>query len=1050
MRVAAAAAARILAVTGVLVGLGLAGSAASALAAAPTVLGLSPLDGSTAGGTTVTIYGQGFVAGATTVAFGSTAATSVTVSSSSQLTAVTPAGAAGAVDATVTTSGGTSTTSSADRFTFGPGTPSGLQANAVGATQVALSWTPPAIAGVTGYTVYRNGTQIATTDRYTPNYLDTGLSPGAPYSYTVTAQTASGSTAASAALPITTAAAASETTLAGPQCPTTPLSSGGTYILTGNLATSSGSCLASSTTGSTSNVTIDCQGHSIATSAATNALSLENVSHFLIVNCKLTAPSNNVYQWYFQNTSFGTVANNQLGTSSSTPEDLNLNISGGSNLVVAGNTFTNGGFEQASVTNGYVGANTFSQSSTSATESEPLASILGADNMVVDNNINGDATSANELGADDGMELGTSSGAENDDVVANNSIQNVYDAGIEALGMIANTTISNNTIKSAYYTGFGEYYNTSLVDDTIANNTITQSPDLFQLYTALFEPGPTPTQYLLDNVISGNVLSQPNSSRGTIPAADEAPWTTPPPAAVVAGGNVLSNNNFGTTLSAPQFDPTLSFVGTASNNVCQETAAASGTEILGCPAVTGFSPANGPVAGGTTITITGSGFKTDGPVVSVTVGGIAATNVTVTSDTSLTATVPAAAGGASGLASIVVTTRGTTGEVLPALASPSTQFAYTKTPVVTGVSVPGQFPAEGPVGGGTSVTITGSGFTGATAVHFHNAGASFTVNSDTSITAISPPGSDQIGYGDITVTGPSGTSAITTADQFVWGPSISSVSPSSGPVTGGTLVTITGTGFESDGGIYGVGFNQGGATSFTVVSDTEIQAVTEPCARGCSGPVQIVLTTSGVSGQETLGEMVDPGVFSYVPVVSSVTVPNQFPAEGPVGGGTSVTITGSGFTGATAVHFHNAGASFTVNSNTSITAVSPPGSDQIGYGDITVTTPSGTSAISTADQFVWGPSITSISPTSGPKAGGTLVTITGTGFDSDGGVYGVGFNQGGATSFTVVSDTEIQAVTEPCGKGCSAPVQIVLTTSGVTGQETLGEMVDPGLFQYTS
>jgi hypothetical protein len=49
--------------------------------------------------------------------------------------------------------------------------------------------------------------------------------------------------------------------------------------------------------------------------------------------------------------------------------------------------------------------------------------------------------------------------------------------------------------------------------------------------------------------------------------------------------------------------------------------------------------------------------------------------------------------------------------------------------------------------------------------------------------------------------------------------------------------------------------------------------------------------------------------------------------------------------------------------------------------DITVTTPNGTSAISARDQFAFGaPTVTSVSPNSGPKAGGTPVTVTGAGF----------------------------------------------------------------------
>ncbi|MCL5948469.1 MAG: IPT/TIG domain-containing protein [Actinobacteria bacterium] len=72
-------------------------------------------------------------------------------------------------------------------------------------------------------------------------------------------------------------------------------------------------------------------------------------------------------------------------------------------------------------------------------------------------------------------------------------------------------------------------------------------------------------------------------------------------------------------------------------------------------------------------------------------------------------------------------------------------------PTATGIT-----PAVGPKLGGTSVTISGSGFTGATAVDFGSKPAtSFTVDSDTSITAVSPPGTGTV---SVTVTTANGTS----------------------------------------------------------------------------------------------------------------------------------------------------------------------------------------------------------------------------------------------------------------------------------------------------
>jgi hypothetical protein len=89
-------------------------------------------------------------------------------------------------------------------------------------------------------------------------------------------------------------------------------------------------------------------------------------------------------------------------------------------------------------------------------------------------------------------------------------------------------------------------------------------------------------------------------------------------------------------------------------------------------------------------------------------------------------------------------------------------------------------PSNGPPPGGTTVTITGMFFTGATAVHFGGTAAtSFTVDSDTQITVTSPPGSGAV---DVTVTTPDGTSATSSADVFTYG--IACLTASSVPATG--------------------------------------------------------------------------------------------------------------------------------------------------------------------------------------------------------------------------------------------------------------------------
>ncbi len=167
------------------------------------------------------------------------------------------------------------------------------------------------------------------------------------------------------------------------------------------------------------------------------------------------------------------------------------------------------------------------------------------------------------------------------------------------------------------------------------------------------------------------------------------------------------------------------------------------------PGVTGVSPAEGPTSGGTEVTVTGVDLA---EATSVRFGASVAEQITADSPTSITVIAPAHAAGA---VSVTVTT--------PAGASPATaaaKFAYIAPPVVKKLS-----PKNGPATGGTPVTISGEGFSGASTVSFGETPAQkVTVNSATSITAISPE--HALGTVDVTVTGPYGASAISSHDRF--------------------------------------------------------------------------------------------------------------------------------------------------------------------------------------------------------------------------------------------------------------------------------------------
>jgi IPT/TIG domain/Cysteine-rich secretory protein family len=105
-------------------------------------------------------------------------------------------------------------------------------------------------------------------------------------------------------------------------------------------------------------------------------------------------------------------------------------------------------------------------------------------------------------------------------------------------------------------------------------------------------------------------------------------------------------------------------------------------------------------------------------------------------------------------------------------------------------------PAAGTAAGGAAITISGSGFTGATSVKFGTAPAtSFTVVNDSTITAVSP--AHAVGAVDVTVTKAAGTTPLSSADQFTYATPCTAVTAAASPVSPsvpGTQVTITGTG----------------------------------------------------------------------------------------------------------------------------------------------------------------------------------------------------------------------------------------------------------------
>lgn len=319
-------------------------------------------------------------------------------------------------------------------------------------------------------------------------------------------------------------------------------------------------------------------------------------------------------------------------------------------------------------------------------------------------------------------------------------------------------------------------------------------------------------------------------------------------------------------------------------------------------------------------------------------------------------------------------------------------------------SVTSLAPAVGPAGGGTAVTLTGAGLTGAAGVTVCGVAATdVTVLSDTSLTFVTPPG--VLGDCSVAIDVPgAGVPSTTGSFRYVRVPAVEEIDPAVGPVAGGTSVTIEGEDFTD---ATGVRFGDTEATSFEVVDDTTITAVTPGLA---AGPHSVRVRNADSSGTSA-------AAFTALaaPTIAGVE-PGFIDPDGD-----EVTITGTGLTGASAVRFDGEDAvSFTVVNDTTITATTP--ALDLGEVDIAVTTVGGT-GVATATAWPT-PTVESIDPPAGPADSDTEITITGSGFT---GVDEVRVGTSTATDVVVVDDGEITAVVPSDAAGSA---QVVVSNPG--------------------
>ncbi len=414
--------------------------------------------------------------------------------------------------------------------------------------------------------------------------------------------------------------------------------------------------------------------------------------------------------------------------------------------------------------------------------------------------------------------------------------------------------------------------------------------------------------------------------------------------------------------------------------------------------ITGIEPTNGPIAGGTPLTVSGTGFTEEAKLV---VGTRLALNVQVLDENTLVAVSPPGLEG--GSADVIVSS-------LAGVSRFKDGFTFTVKPRLDGL-----LPAIGPESGGNQVELRGKWLSPVTEVWFGSDKATLLEAKNDRLTVIVPPGS--MGYVDVLVNGTWGFDALSNG-YFYYddAENLLTLVPDSGPEHGGTLATLAGCLLPP---------------VLTKVTFGEEKAqILGSHPTECAIVVEVPPGTGSVTvrawGEE--GPIEFPQAYSYFP---TLTVDGVSPQVGPSDGGTRVVVTGTNFSdGMQVLVGPMAAADVTFVSATEIEATTPPGSP--GLADVTVVSAKGSAVRKAAFLYtVKKPEVWAISPDYGSRAGGTFVEILGAGFTQDAMVF-IGENL--ATGVKVKSYGLIQAYAPANGVGTyDLAVSVSVGQAGLAG-----------------
>ncbi len=326
------------------------------------------------------------------------------------------------------------------------------------------------------------------------------------------------------------------------------------------------------------------KGSEAVVSNGESAVSFINTNNFSLTNCKLE--TTNSIPLLIKNSKDGQITGNTIGK-------FYVSVYKSSNLRFKKNIL--GAFYQQEYSTDNVLQNntlsvTLDPTGSFGTVGAVVVSTRGARNQIVNNLIDGKAEGVfdNKNAADDGIVIDQ----ETADVVEGNTIANNWDCGIETFGHISKSRIARNYIKNSGVCGIGGWYYNSWKGNEVSENTIDDAPTMF-LFARMHglrpagwdvnDPSSVADEYVYfaDNRFVKNKFINAKLQKGSVSQLGSSVIFMTPSGDLgnilgervatkkdfILGNNLFQENDFGTALNAPHFDP-MNMIVDGGGNIC--------------------------------------------------------------------------------------------------------------------------------------------------------------------------------------------------------------------------------------------------------------------------------------------------------------------------------------------------------------------------------------------------------------------------------------------------------------------------------------------------